>query len=307
MTDPPRLAVVLVNWNTSDMLRECVTALYSNAPPIATEIVVVDNGSTDDSRAVVARLCRVAPPGISVRVLTTATPLGFAAACNRGIAATTAPYVLLLATDVLLPAHALPTLVALLEQRPLVAVCSPRLRAPDGSSMPSTFGRDPVPFYLAQQVAAPLVWRRPLHTWATSAALVTDWVAASCMLVRRAALVQVGGLDEGYPLFFEDIDLCRRLRQAGWFIIYDARVNVLDRGGQSQPNRAMRALYSRSLHRFYRKHYSPIASWWLALALPLFNLLGIVRPEQRRDRYAFHLTASSSAPTARTVPPNDHG
>lgn len=302
---PPQLAVVLVNWNTGDMLRECVTALYSSTPPIATEIVVVDNGSTDDSRAIVERLCRAAPPGVALRLLPNATPLGFAAACNRGIAATTAPYILLLATDVLLPPHALPTLLALLAQRPLVAVCSPRLRDPAGTSMPYTFGRDPVPFYLAQQVASSLVWRRPLHNWATAAALVTDWVAASCMLVRRSALEQVGGLDEGYPLFFEDVDLCRRLRQAGYFIIYDARVSVLDRGGQSQPNRAVRALYTRSLYRFYRKHYPPVARWWLALALPLFKLLGIVRPEQRRDRYAFEMTAHPLPPHA--TPPHAHG
>jgi len=182
---------------------------------------------------------------------------GFAAACNQGIRATTEEAVLLLNPDALLDAAALETLRGALQNRPDVGACGPRLLNPDGTLQPSCrrFPR------LGVMVCAELGWRGPyqMRGWAHDTTREVDQLMGSCLLLRRAAVEQTGLLDERFFLYFEEVDLCRRLQQAGWRVLFVREAAVIHSGGQSSRTDRRAALEHRyrSLCEYYRKHYPP--------------------------------------------------
>ncbi len=104
------------------------------------------------------------------------------------------------------------------------ALCGPRLARADNSTQPFAFGGDPTPAYLLRRGFARLILHRTLHDWETREPQTVDWVSGACLLARRNALEQVGGWDEKFFMYFEDSDLCLRLRRAGWKIFYQPHV-----------------------------------------------------------------------------------
>ncbi len=263
---PPDLAVVIVSWNTAEILRACLQSLGPGSDGLALDVIVVDNGSQDGSGPIVRR------DFPAVRLIQNNQNAGYARANNQGIAASRAPYVLLLNSDTRVPPAALTGLVNFLVSHPDAAAVGPRLVRPDGSPQPYGFGRDPTLSYLLARGLNRLLLRRYLHDWATDVAQPVDWVSGACLLARRAAIEQAGTLDENMFMYFEDNDWCLRLRQAGWKIYLVPQVQVVHLGGRSMArNPAAREAYSQSLRYFYRKHYSPLAQWMLRLLLPFYQ------------------------------------
>ena len=165
-----------------------------------------------------------------------------------------------------------------METHPQAAACSPRLLLPDGRAQPYAFGSDPSLGYLLRRGVNRLVFKRALHNWATAVSQPVDWVSGACLLLRRQALQHVGGFDETFFMYFEDVDLCLRLRQAGWQVWYHPQVGITHLGGQSlKQNPAAQAAYQESLRYFYRKHYSRPAQWLLRAALWAYNALSSAR------------------------------
>ncbi|MGQ9840674.1 MAG: glycosyltransferase family 2 protein [Anaerolineae bacterium] len=235
--------------------------------PPTTEIIVVDNASTDGSAEMVAAEFP------AVRLIRNATNVGYARGNNIGIAASTGRYVLLLNSDTVVPPGALEALVAFMDAHPQAAACSPRLLQPNGTPQPYAFGCDPTPGYLLRRGLARALFRRPLHNWAVAEPIRADWVSGACLLVRRAAIEQVGGLDEAMFMYFEDNDWCRRMRLAGWQVWYVPTVAITHIGGAGlKQNPAARQAYYRSLAYFYRKHYGPLAQAFLLPALAAYRL-----------------------------------
>lgn len=263
----PALSIIIVNWNTGPLLHNCLQALEPDVHPDY-EIIIIDNASADDS----ARAARQSFPRL--RLIENRENLGFARANNQGMAEARGRYLLLLNPDTLVPPTALPALLDFMAQHQTAGACAPRLRLPDGAAQPYSFGQDPRPAYLLRRALAQKVLRRPLHDWQTTRTQRQDWVSGACLLLRRAAIAQVGGLDENIFLYFEDNDLCLRLRQAGWQVWYHPQVAITHIGGQSaQHNPAAAAAYRHSLRYFYRKHYGPAANLFLRLALSLYARL----------------------------------
>ena len=267
MSDAPRVAVVIVSYEGREALLACLESLRLRAS-IPLETVVVDNASTDGS----ADAVRAAHP--AVRVIANAENVGFARACNQGWQASEAPYVLFLNPDAEVTPGAVETLARLLDERPAVGAIGPRTLGTDGTIQVST-GPDLAPFAeMWQRRLVRGVARRDAGALAEAEALHSrehepDWLSGSCLAARRTALETVSGFDDGFFLYEEDADLCRRLRQAGWRILFTPAAEVCHRLGASMaraPRRA-RLEYHRSHLLYYRKHTGAAAQVALRLLL----------------------------------------
>jgi len=267
VSDAPRVAVVIVSFEAREALLACLDSLRAHAS-LPIETVVVDNASTDGTGDAV----RAAHP--SVLVVANTENAGFARACNQGWRTSRAPLVLFLNPDAEVTPGAVETLARLLEERPEVGAAGPRTGSADGTIQVST-GPDLTPFAelwqrrlvlgVARRDAGALAEAEDLH----SREHEPDWVSGSCLAARRAALAAVSGFDERFFLYEEDADLCRRLRAAGWRVVFTPAAEVRHRLGFSMakaPRRA-RLEYHRSHLLYYRKHNGPLARGALRLLL----------------------------------------
>ena len=253
MTVAPTVSAVVVSYNSAAYLPDCVRSLRSEG---VGDVVVVDNASSDASVAAVL----AADP--AVNVVETGANLGFGTGANRGVEASTGEYVLILNPDTVVEPGTVKALVDALEGDAGLAAVGPRMENVDGSLYPSVrrFPNFTVAFGHA---FLGLVWPHNRYTrsyrmldWDHDRpAADVDWVGGACLLVRRSAFDTVGGFDEQYFMYVEDVDLCWRLGRAGWRIGYEPAGRVVHAlGGSSrlEPYR-MIAEHHRSLLRFVSK------------------------------------------------------
>lgn len=228
------VTVVVVSYNTADLLRACLDSVMSEGEgPLSVRTWVVDNASHDGSADVVAREY----PKVHLQV--NAHNAGFATACNAAIRQSASRYVLLLNPDAQLAPGALQTMVRFLDEHPRAGWCGPRLTHPDGSHQPSA-RRFPTVWSTAFAMTG-AARTRPgsRHTMDLHAAygadldLRADWATGACLLVRSEAIAAVGLMDEGYFLYFEELDWCKRLADAGWEGWYVAGATASHHGGAS--------------------------------------------------------------------------
>jgi N-acetylglucosaminyl-diphospho-decaprenol L-rhamnosyltransferase len=258
------LEVIIVSYRCEGLLRDCLQALRDHPPDRPMSVHVVDNASGDGTAEMVAREFG------EFRLTVNPSNLGFSAANNLAIRAGDAPYVLALNPDTRVTEGALETLCALLDERSDVGICGPRLELEDGSfdhaakrSFPTPVGalghftglgrRDGAGGRLAQYRATEL---------GEDAAGPVDAVNGAFMLMRRAALDQVGLFDEGYWMYMEDLDLCYRFKERGWVVWYEPSATVIHvKAGTSGEHRSWRLNYAfhYGMYRFYRDHYAPRA------------------------------------------------
>ncbi len=266
------LSIVIVSWNTAVLLADCLGSISTGTTGLEHHIIVVDNASTDDSAAMIAREFP------AVQLIRNAENVGFARANNQGLRASTGRYVLFLNSDTRVPCGILSALVEFMDAHPDAGACSPRLARADGSTQPFTFGGDPTPAYLFARGWMRLIRHRAVHDWETLESQSVDWVSGACLLARRDAVLQVGGFDEDFFMYFEDNDLCLRLRRAGWKVFYNPQVSITHLGGASLAlNDARSRWYDASLRRFYSKHYSPPARIALEIMLPFYRRMDAMK------------------------------
>jgi len=247
------VGAVLVSFNSAAYLPDCLRSLRSEG---VKEIVVVDNASSDGSVDAV----RDTDP--EVKVVQTGANVGFGTAANRGVEATGSDYVLVMNPDTVVEPGTVKALSEALDSDAGLAVVGPRIENTDGTLYPSV-RRFPDLAVAFGHAFLGLVWagnpstrRYRMLDWDHDRpAADVDWVGGACVIVRRQAFDMVGGFDEAYFMYVEDVDLCWRLGQAGWRIGYEPAGRVVHAlGGSSRmvPYR-MIAEHHRSLMRFVSK------------------------------------------------------
>ncbi len=253
-----RLSVVIVNYLAYDPLANCLESL---APFIApANVVVVDHQTQPQS------LERLATRFPAVRFIPIAGNPGFAAGVNRGVRETTGEYVLLLNPDCIVASDPRP-LASWMSAHPKAAVCGAIVREADGSIQASARRFPGITTGLAGRTSSlTRVW--PDNPWTTrnlvrdlpGEPIEVDWVSGACMMVRRDAFAAIGGMDEQFFLYWEDADLCRRLKRAGWLTYYNPAVSVTHLTGRSSQHAREASLvaFHQSAYRYYRKHGNPL-------------------------------------------------
>lgn len=267
------VAAVVVAYNSGHVLTECVQSLRAAG---LGEIVVVDNASTDDSVAAAAS----AVPRI--KVVTSPRNAGFGGGVNRGVATTETEFVLVCNSDITVERSGLECLVDRLAGDPRAALVGPQLCRPDGT--PSVSARAFPTLGRSWRQAFAHVLRpegRTARRYAARNSNIAagggevDWVTGACFLARREAFEAIGGFDESYFMYVEEVDLCWRLHRAGWRVLHEPRARVFHVGGASAARRpyAMIVAHHRSLWRFARRTSEGAAR----LALPLVAAGVVVR------------------------------
>jgi len=260
------LSVVVVSWNVRELLRRCLQSVLGEYPISNIQVLVVDNGSSDGSAAMV----RDEFP--AVQLIANDQNRGFTAASNQGLAAAQGRYLLLLNPDTEVVGGALATMIAYLDAQPRVGALGPRLRYPDGRLQPSRRRFPTMATALLESTVVQQWWPDNgvlrSYTMADTPEDTTqpvDWVVGACLLVRRAAYEQVGGLDEGFFMYSEELDWCRRIKNAGWEIVYLPAATIIHHEGKSseQVVPARHIYFQSSKVRYFRKHHGRLAAEFL--------------------------------------------
>lgn len=290
------VSVIIVNWNTCDLLHSCLESIYMHTTDVDFDVWVVDNGSTDGS----ADMVRERFPG--ARMIANGSNLGFSRANNQAISASRSEYVLLLNSDTELKGNILDTLVRTLEEHPEAGAVGCRLLNPDGSLQLSC-GRFPrLSSVFLGGVLARTIYNKlfPGRTFFAEygfteeehgRACEADFVLGACLLLRREALRQAGLFDERIFLYFEEIELCYRLKRHGWKVLYTPDAAVLHWGGQS--SRSSKDMVRQNLvsqEYFFRKHHGRACATALKLivltssAIKVVLFLGLILLPRKNHR-----------------------
>jgi GT2 family glycosyltransferase len=246
-----KVSILIVSWNTCQLLLDCLQSIYTYPPQIDFEIRIVDNDSGDGSAQVVQERFP------QVQVISSATNLGFASGNNLVAQHAQGQYLLLLNPDTVIHPQTIDQLVAFLDAMPNAGAVGPRMFNSDGSLQISTF-RTPNLFLEAWQL---LYFDRlfPLSHYGEDhkGPIVVDVLNGACILMRREIFQSLGGFDINFFMYSEEVDLCLRIRQAGWLLYYLPTAQIVHYGGQS--TRQVRDLMFLELYRnkvrFFKKHY----------------------------------------------------
>jgi len=269
------LTIVIVSWNVCDLLRRCLSSILDarrtgdHSSNLQLEIIVVDNASTDGSLAMV----RTDFP--DVHLVVNSENRGFTAANNQGLAPSRGRYLMLLNPDTEVVDGALATMIRYMDAHPEVGALGPQLRYPDGSLQPSRRRFPTLATALIESTVVQQWWRdnRILRRYYVAdtpddAIQPVDWVVGACFLVRREVYEQVGGLDEGFFMYSEEMDWCRRIKAAtrgepgptGWEVVYLPAATVIHHEGKSseQVTPARHIHFQSSKVRYFRKHHGSL-------------------------------------------------
>ncbi len=263
------LSIVIVSWNVRDLLRRCLHSILDIRHSMRVEVVIVDNASTDGSSDMV----QAEFP--SVHIITNNENRGFPAANNQGLAVAQGRYVLLLNPDTEVIEDGLATMVAFADAHLDVGMVGPQLLYPDGS-VQSSRRRFPTLATAAFESTwlEPYAPRRLLERYyfldqPDDAVQDVDWVMGAAMMARREAIEQVGLMDEGFFMYSEELDWCRRFREAGWRVIYLPTARIVHYEGKSseQVVAARHIYFQTSKVRYFGKYHGRIVAETLRLFL----------------------------------------
>jgi N-acetylglucosaminyl-diphospho-decaprenol L-rhamnosyltransferase len=262
------LSIVIVSWNVRDYLAACLESIHTHAGDLRLEVIVVDSYSDDGS----VELVRSRYPW--VRLFPQSSNVGFTRGNNIGLAASQGRHLMLLNPDTEIVDDALTQMVSYMDDNPRVGIIGPRTLNSDGTTQ-STRRRFPTLLTAVFESTWLQSWARCrvldhfyARDLADTATANVDWVQGSALMIRRKVYGQIGGLDEQYIMFSEELDWCRRARNAGWNVVYMGSAAIIHHGGKSTEQvTALKHIYFQSSKlRYFRKFHGPVAS----LALRIF-------------------------------------
>jgi GT2 family glycosyltransferase len=269
------VSIIIVNWNTRELLSQCLQSVYASRTTKEIEVWVVDNGSTDGS----VEMVRENYPQANLTV--NEKNVGFAHANNQAIKRSSGDTVLLLNPDTVVDQDAIDNLFHFLESNSDVGVVGPRLLNPDRSLQESAY---PEPTLFRE------FWRMfhldkfnyyaeyPMDKWPNDQVREVDVLMGACLLIRRKIFDQVGFMDEDFFIYSEEVDLCTRIRDYGWRLFWYPAATVVHYGGQStqQVQQEMFLQLYQGKIQYFRKHRSSIEVWLYKAILFIASLARLV-------------------------------
>lgn len=294
------LSILIVNWNVRDLLRDCLRSIERGRGALEVEVIVVDSASGDDSVAMVAAEF----PWVTLRPQS--ENVGFPRGNNIALAEARGDHLLLLNPDTVVLDDALTVMVAYLEKNPEVGAVGPQLLNPDGSVQSSRrrFPTLATGFFESTWLegVAPGVLRRYYALDLPDDRMAdVDWLVGACIMVPRGVYEQIGGLDEAYYMYSEELDWCRRIKEAGWRVVYHPGARVVHHVGKSseQAVTARHINFQRAKLRYFLKYHGRAAAGvlrnfllasyaWELLIEAAKGALGN-KPELRRQRVRAYL------------------
>jgi len=263
------LSIVIVSWNVCDLLRQCLRSIFANLQACEIEVIVVDNASGDDS----VEMVRTEFP--DVHIIANARNRGFPAANNQGITIAQGRYVFLLNPDTEVVDDALATMIAFADEHVDVAVIGPQLLNPDGS-VQSSRRRLPTlatavfeSTWLTPYAPRSVLRRYRMLDTPDEMTQDADWVDGAALMARRRAIEQIGPMDEGFFMYSEELDWCRRFGEGGWRVVYLPAARIVHHRGKSseQVAAASHIHFQTSKVRYFSKYHGRFIAGMLRLFL----------------------------------------
>lgn len=294
------VGIVILNYKTPDLVIDCLRSLKEQIGP-GIEVIVVDNASNDGSATRIEEAIASNEWGRWARVLCSPVNGGFSAGNNLGIQAIDADAYILLNSDTIVLPNAIRELLHAMELWPNAGLIGPGCVSPDGNKDQSTFQFiRPVTDFIRSASTGPisrLLKRYDTPFLTTDSPAEPDWIGFACVLIRREVIEQVGLLDDGFFMYFEDVDYCRRVRNAGWTILYWPKGKIVHLLGGSSQFASQKASQTRPPRYFYEararyfaKHYGRTGlllanlAWLLGRSISLSReTLGNKQPHQRKN------------------------
>jgi len=253
------LSIIIVHYKSVDHLASCLQSLRAASATAEVETLVIDNESRDGA------LDRVVERFPGVRWNANRENIGYARAVNQGIRATTGDFVLVMNPDCEVRPGAVESLVRYLREHPRTAIAGPKILNTDGSIEYSARAfPDHLTFLFNRYSLLTRLFpnnrfsrRYLLSDWDHASERDVDWLSGACLMVRRQAIGEVGPMDEAFFMFNEDVDWCRRMKQAGWAVSYVPDAVVVHHIGASRGKAGARVIYARHLgmiHYFHKHH-----------------------------------------------------
>ncbi len=265
------VSVIIVNYNAGATLSRCVSALL-DAGRIA-ELIIVDNASSDDSLELLRDHRQIAAAnGVTMTVLPMATNLGFATACNRGAEQAGRPWLLFLNPDCFVQPDTAERLMGVLVDHPTTGLLGAMMCDADGKPQRANRRREPSPWRSLMTLTGLARWEQRWRVLQgvehPPSDVFTDWqpvdaVSGALMLMPASLFSELGGFDEGYFLHCEDLDLCRRIREAGYTVAVAGKIDVVHLQGVSSRRTPVRVHWfkHRGMLRYTRRHNAPHQNW----------------------------------------------
>ncbi|MFH1371552.1 MAG: glycosyltransferase family 2 protein [Planctomycetota bacterium] len=292
------LSIVIVSWNTRDILRNCLRSVFYQTQGIRSEVIVVDNASSDGSAEMVKTEFS------QVALIENHDNRGFAVANNQGMALSCGRYLLLLNSDTVVLDDAISKIVAFADNHPEAAVVGCRVLNPDKTLQPTCFM---FPSLLNLVLAATHLYklfprnkffgRERMTWWDRSDTREVDVVTGCCMLVRREAIERVGIMDDAFFMYGEETDWCYRLKFAGWKVMFTPGAQIIHFGkaSSSRIKSTMRLQLSGSILIYFKKHKGWIQYIFASFLTAIFFLIRIpywlgIAIFSKKDRYPALIT-----------------
>lgn len=274
------LTIILLNWNTCDLLRQALLSIKHSQPGIKYEIIVVDNASEDKSREMVVEEFP------EVTLLVSKRNVGFAAGNNLALPQAKGRYILFLNSDTQVVGDALDALVRCADAAPDIGILGPKLLNADGSLQYSCrhYPNLATGFFRNTPLGRLFPGNKYnsdylMTNWDHAALRDVDWVSGAAIMMRRELIEQIGSFDDSYYMYCEDVDICQRATLARfaqnpekmWRVVYYPESVIYHYIGRSSDKAPARMTYEfhRSQYIFYRKHYMSQTPFWLRPIIPL--------------------------------------
>ena len=268
------ISIIIISWNVEKLLKECLTSIFSNQEDLRLEVYVVDNASKDNSCAMVSKEFP------QVNLIRNKGNMGFTKANNQAIKAASGKYIFLLNPDTVILPGALKQMQLFMENNPKCGALGPKLLNPDGTlqlscrSFPTLGSQFITTFYLDILFPKSRIFGKYLMSyWAHDSISEVDQPMGAALFIRKEALVQAGLFDENIFILFDEVELCYRIKKAGWKIFFLPQAQIIHHGGQSfkqwkgiRKSLGGSYIWRKSRNYFFRKHYG---GWTVPILIAL--------------------------------------